>query len=220
MVMFQEVVYLPELSAHNQAQLLNAELGYRYENCAVSRLQEGIDYKVYREGLGIISRHPILQSDVVVLKQAEGDHHQRIVQLIDLLINGEVVKIANIHFSLTDDVDFATAHLQETLDLLRARGEDRVIAGDFNMKHLENLADLWQDHYSASTDFDYVSYPAENKRIDYFLVPKKYTLTTLTTADDQRISDHLPLTATIETPGHSGDWRDHLRDRLSHLRNH
>lgn len=218
-ILLQEVVYLPELSAHNQAQLLNAELGYRYENCAVSRLQKGLEYPVYREGLAAISRYPILQSDVIVLKQAEGDEHQRVIQLLDILVNDEVIKIANIHFSITDFVDYATPHLQETLDLLRARGEERIIAGDFNLDHLEESAELWQDQYHASTVFPYLSFPSWNKRNDYFLVPKKYELTDITTSDiEANLSDHLALTALIKTPGHSSDWRDTLRQRLSHLR--
>lgn len=218
-VLFQEVVYLPEVSAHNPAQLLNAELGYRYENCAVSRLQVGLEYPVYREGLAAISRHPILQSDVIVLQQAEGDEHQRVIQLLDILVNDEVIKIANIHFSITDFTDFATPQLKETLELLHARGEDRIIAGDFNLDHLEELADLWQDRYEASTTFSYLSYPSMNKRNDYFLVPKKYQLADLDTSTiEAGLSDHLALTATVQTPGHSGDWRDHLRERLSNLR--
>lgn len=218
-ILFQEVVYLPELSAHNAAQLINAELGYRYENCAVSRLQVGLEYPVYREGLAAISRYPILQSDVIVLKQAEGDEHQRIVQLLDILVNDEVIKIANVHLSITDIVDYATPQLTETLELLRARGEDRIIAGDFNLNHLEELADLWQDRYEASTTFSYLSYPSMNKRNDYFLVPKKYQLANLTTSTvEANLSDHLALTATVRTPGHSRDWRDHLRERLSNLR--
>jgi endonuclease/exonuclease/phosphatase family metal-dependent hydrolase len=218
-VLFQEVVYLPELSAHNPAQLLNAELGYRYENCAVSRLQVGLEYPVYREGLAAISRYPILQSDVIVLKQAEGDEHQRVIQLLDILVNDEVIKIANVHFSITDFTDFATPQLEETLEILRARGEDRIIAGDFNLDHLEDLADLWQDRYEASTTFPYLSYPSWNKRNDYFLVPKKYTLANVTTSDVEiELSDHTALTAVITTPGHGGDWRDHLRKRLTQVR--
>lgn len=216
-VLFQEVVYLPELSAHNPAQLLNAELGYRYENCAVSRLQVGLEYPVYREGLAVISRHPILQSDVIVLKQAEGDQHQRIIQLIDLLVDGQVVKIANIHFSMTDDVDYATAHFQETLDILKARGEDRIIAGDFNINKLEDFAHMWQDQYQSSTVFPYVSYPSMNKRNDYFLVPKKYDFPSLTTSGDLAVSDHTGLTATVNVPLHSRDWRYSLRSRLDQL---
>lgn len=219
-VLFQEVVYLPELSAHNPAQLLNAELGYRYENCAISRLQVGLEYPVYREGLAAISRYPILQSDVIVLKQAEGDEHQRVIQLLDILVNDEVIKIANIHFSITDFTDYATPQLEETLELLRARGEDRIIAGDFNLDHLEESAELWQDRYEASTTFSYLSYPSWNKRNDYFLVPKKYQLASLTTSTvEEGLSDHLALSATIHTPGHHGNWRDHLRERVLNLRN-
>jgi len=220
-VLFQEVVYLPELSAHNPAELLNAELGYQYENCAVSRLQVGIEYPVYREGLAAISRYPILKSDVIVLKQDERDAHQRIVQLLDIMINHQVVKIANVHFSITDDFDFATPQLIELLDTLKARGESRIIVGDFNLDRLEDSAELWQDRYHASTVFPYLSYPSWNKRNDYFLIPKSYQFDSFATSGDTPLSDHTALTATLTHPHHSySDWRREIRERFAHLRDH
>ena len=41
-VFFQEAVFLPEISPHNQAQLLNQELGYPYELSTASRMQKGL----------------------------------------------------------------------------------------------------------------------------------------------------------------------------------
>ncbi|MFZ2835870.1 MAG: endonuclease/exonuclease/phosphatase family protein [Candidatus Saccharimonadales bacterium] len=199
-VFFQEVVFLPEVNARNQVQLLNNDLRYPYQQTVISRLQVGLEYPVYREGLGCLSRYPIVSSDTIVLQQASGDEHQRIVQLIDVSVNGEIIKFANVHFSITDFTDFATAHLEETLATLKARGEKRIIVGDFNLNHLEESIDIWGEDYSASTDFTYVSYPSMEKRNDYFLIPKQFSFEAFEVSDEENMSDHNALTATVAVP--------------------
>lgn len=195
-ILFQEVVFLPEISSFNQVQLLNQTLDYAFEYSSVTRLQVGEEYPTYREGLAFLSAYPATKTDTIVLKQAPGDEHNRIVQLIDLFVDGRIIKLANVHFSLTDTTDFATAHLQETLQILAARGEERIIAGDFNLSNLESTAELWQDHYRASSEYAYTSFPRDNKRIDYILIPKSHHFNILTTSADD-LSDHLAITAEI-----------------------
>lgn len=197
-VLFQEAVFLPELSAFNQAQLLNQELDYVSEHSAISRLQVGLEYSTYREGLAAISQLPIVKTDTIVLKQAPGDEHNRIVQFIDVLLDGAIIKFANVHFSLTDTIDFASAHFQETLDIIAERDEERIIVGDFNINNLDALAELWQEHYKASTEFSYISYPGMNKRNDYVLIPKSYKFTALSVSNDS-LSDHRAITVDIST---------------------
>lgn len=195
-VLFQEVVYLPAISPYNQAQLLNDTLGYPYEQSAVTRLQVGVDYPVYREGLAAISRYPIVRSETLVLQQDKNDEHQRIVQLLDLYVDDQVVKLAHVHFSITDVVDYATPQLKETLDLLASRDEQRIMAGDFNLNDLDVSVALWGDEYIASTKYEYISYPSMNKRNDYFLLPKSHAFSGLHTSGDD-LSDHRAITATI-----------------------
>jgi endonuclease/exonuclease/phosphatase family metal-dependent hydrolase len=196
-VLFQEVVYLPDVSPYNQAQLLNQTLKYSNLQSAVTRLQPSTKYQTYREGLAALSKHPVVQSDTIVLKQTQGDEHNRIVQLLDININGRIVKIANIHFSLSDTVDYSTPHLKETLEILATRGEERIIAGDFNLSNLEEMTDLWQEKYHCSTEKDYVSFPGMNKRIDYFLIPKVYSFESISTSKAE-ISDHRALTVDVD----------------------
>lgn len=193
---FQEVVFLPEVSPYNQVQLLNQSLGYISEQTIVTRLQVGLHYPVYREGLGVLSRYPIVRSDAVSLTRAEGDQHQRFIQLVDILVDETIVKVAHVHFSITDVTDFATPHLQETLNILRERGETRIIVGDFNLTYLENSAELWQDEYIASTEVPYVTFPKMNKRVDYFLIPHAYQFDSIQVSDDS-LSDHRALTVQI-----------------------
>lgn len=206
-ICFQEIVYLPEISPFNPAQLLNEELKYPFETSTVTRLQQGRKYPVYREGLATVSRLPITKSDAIVLKKADGDEHNRIVQFIDFqLPDGKIIKIANVHFSITDYVDYATAHIQETLDLIKARGEKRIVIGDFNHVRLEELKSVWGEDYHSTSDTPYVTYPVwyegpkhGPKRVDYALVPKEYDITSITVSPDG-LSDHRALTVTIELP--------------------
>jgi len=196
-IFFQEVVFLPGTAPHNQAQILNEDLQYTYEHSAVTRLQPSHEYEIFREGLAFLSRYPVLKTDTIVLRKAEGDEHNRIIQLIDIQIGGDIVKLANVHFSLTDTVDYATAHLQETLDIIKAQGEERIIAGDFNIDHLEELSGVWGEDYDASTRVEYVSYPSMGKRNDYVLVPKGLILKHLSTSGNS-LSDHRAVTVEID----------------------
>ena len=195
-IFFQEAVYLPEVSIYNQVQELNQDLHYLFEHSNVTRLQVGKDYPVFREGLAVLSKYPVVKSDAIILKQAAGDEHNRIIQMVDLFVDGSIVKFANIHFSLMEIADFATPHLQETLEIIASRGEKRIIAGDFNISDLQSTAHLWQDHYTASTTTPYVSFPADNKTIDYILIPNEYAFESVT-ATPNALTDHCAVTAVI-----------------------
>jgi endonuclease/exonuclease/phosphatase family metal-dependent hydrolase len=195
-VVFQEAVFLPTVSPHNQAQLLNQTLGYPYQVSTISRRQSSPDYEVYREGLALISKYHIRSSDTLILKRADGDEHDRILQLVDVWVGDQIVRIGHIHFSITDTVDYATPQLEETLSILKAREEKRILIGDFNLTHLEETSHLWADEYIASTDVPYISYPSMNKRTDYALIPKEYSFEKITVSEDG-LSDHRGLTIEI-----------------------
>ncbi|RYX79171.1 endonuclease/exonuclease/phosphatase family protein [bacterium] len=195
-IFFQEVVYIPELSAYTQVHQINTSLKYLFEHHSITRRQVGIEYPVYREGLSIISKSPIVKTDAIILKRASGDEHDRIIQLVDLFINDHVVKFVHVHFSITDITDYATAQLLETLDILHARGEQRIIIGDFNLSNLDASRHAWDQNYISSESAPYVSYPSETKRIDYILIPKTYAFESVHTSNEA-VSDHRALTVVI-----------------------
>lgn len=195
-ILFQEVVFIPEISPYSQVSRLNHTLGLSQEHSSITRLQVGEEYETYREGLAFLTKLPVLKTEVIILKKAPGDRHNRIIQLIDVAAGAQTVKLVNVHFSITDVTDFATAHLQETLDILAMRQEERIIIGDFNLDNLEDSTTLWQEKYTASTVTPYVSYPSMNKRNDYVLLPKKYQFDSIRVSDDT-LSDHCALTVDI-----------------------
>jgi endonuclease/exonuclease/phosphatase family metal-dependent hydrolase len=196
-ILFQEVVFIPDISPFNQAQILNQELGYAYEHSAVTRLQPSPHYAVFREGLSMLSKYPVTKTDTIVLKKEEGDEHNRILQLADILVEDQIVKFANVHFSITDVTDFATAHLKETLGIIANQNEKRIIAGDFNIDRLENFAYIWGESYVASSKVPYTSYPSMNKRNDYVLLPKPLDFKSLSTSSDI-LSDHTAVTVEFD----------------------
>ena len=201
-IVFQETVFLPSVSPHNQAQLLNQTLGYPFEVSTISRLQVGIQHPIYREGLAILSKYPISSSDTLTLKKAEGDSLNRILQMVDIVVEGAIIRLGNIHFSITDFVDFATPHLQETLDILKSRNEKRILIGDFNLTYLEESENLWGKEYKATTEVPYITYPTWHegpKRTDYALIPKEYAFDSITVSEDG-LSDHRALTIVVDIP--------------------
>ena len=196
-ILFQEVTFLPAISPYTQVTLLNQSLHYPYEATHVTRLQDSHEYETYREGLGILSKWPILKSETLILKQQAHDEHQRIVQLIDLQCNKKIVRLAHVHFSISDtDENLPREHLYELLEILTARGETRIIGGDFNMNDIDLHADLWQDDYISSSTTPYISYPPMNKRVDYFLLPKSYDFLNVDVSQDG-LSDHRALEVAI-----------------------
>jgi len=196
-ILFQEVVYLPEESQYTQVSLLNRLLKYPYYHGSVTRLQPSPHYENYREGLAVLSRLPITTTEALVLKREADDPHNRIVQFIDVIDDKKIVGLANVHLSVRND--HAVHHLEEIFSIMQDRDETRILAGDFNVDNIDrHAASLWRDKYVLSTaKHQYVSFPEGHKTIDYFLVPKEYELDLLGLSHDG-LSDHRALTAEIE----------------------
>lgn len=196
-VMMQEDVYLPDISPLSPSASLNQELLFPYHHSAITRLQDSPSTPYYREGLTIFSKLPVTSSEALILKQDPRDQHQRIMQCFDVQTADSVVQLANIHLSIEDDFPFSSVQLEEVLEILAARGEQRIIGGDFNIRDLEALRSLWEADYNATTETPYISYPADNKRVDYFLVPKRYSITKTEVSTTEYLSDHQALTINL-----------------------
>ena len=194
-ILFQEVVYLPDESPFSPVALLNRSLGYPYAHSAITRLQDSPTYGVYREGLAVLSRLPVPATESLALRHEDHDPHRRIVQLIDVQDGPVTHRLADVHLSVRDD--FALHHLQELLGILAARGEQRIIGGDFNVNHLERHRSLWHDDYVLTSEIEqYVSYPHSQQANDYFLVPRSYAITDMRLSSGD-LSDHRALTVDL-----------------------
>ena len=194
-LLFQEVVYLPAVSAFSPVELLNRDLGYPFRHESITRLQRGRTADDYREGLAILSRWPVPASEAVVLHHEDGDPHQRIVQFVDVAQDGRVWPLANVHLSVRDD--FALGHLEEVLEMVTAKEERRILGGDFNVDHLERHASLWRGRAVLTSEIEqYVSHPESHENDDYFLVPTDYEIRSVRLSGDE-LSDHRALTVDL-----------------------
>jgi endonuclease/exonuclease/phosphatase family metal-dependent hydrolase len=195
LIVFQEVVYLPEISPISQVETLNQTLNYPYGHQSITRSQMSPLKTIYREGLAVLSRLPVLNTEALILRQDPADHLQRIIQLVDIQVAGVVVKLANIHFSFPEKL--GVAHLEETLSILESRGEERVIIGDFNIPDLEQYRQIWEGKYRASAMTSYISHPSDHTRIDYALIPESDQFDQIKVSPNG-LSDHRALTISIE----------------------
>jgi endonuclease/exonuclease/phosphatase family metal-dependent hydrolase len=195
-VLLQEVVFLPDQSPFAQVDLLNQAAGFEHRHSSISRLQGSKQFGAYREGLAVLSRLPVTGSETIILLHEQDDPHNRLVQFFDIEdAEGRAWKFANVHLSVRDD--YALHHLEEVLGILKARGEKRIIGGDFNMNHLERHANLWRREYVLTTEIEqYVSFAASHQANDYFLVPNEYTLGRIELSEDG-LSDHRALAVEV-----------------------
>lgn len=197
-VLLQEVVFLPDISPFTQLDLLNQAVGFPHRHASITRLQASTQFGPgpYREGLGVLSRLSVTGAETLVLHHEEDDPHNRLVQFFDIEdADGELWKFANVHLSVRDD--YALQHVREVLGILKARGEKRIVGGDFNINHLEKHAHLWRDEYVLSTEIEqYVSFAGSDQANDYFLVPKEYELSAIRLSGDG-LSDHRALAAEV-----------------------
>ena len=137
---------------------------------------------------------PVGSSPARALRHETGDPHHRIVQFVDVAADDGPWPVANVHLSVRDE--FALQHLGEVLAVLRSRGERRILGGDFNVNHLEQHRELWDDAVLSSSISPYESHPSSHENDDYFLVPNAFTIDRLQVSGDG-LSDHRAVTVDL-----------------------
>ena len=190
-VFFQEVKFDIDYSPYTQSRYLNSLLStpYPHSQASVSRIFESSGSES-REGLAVLSKYPIINSEVVVLAKRPDDKHTRIIQKVDILVDERVVTFTNVHFS---NNQYATEQLTETLRMLKDTNTPSIVLGDFNIFDIKAVSDLYSSSYKVSTDFSqYVSFPSENVTLDYVLIPTGRTFSSLSIGEN--LSDHNALT--------------------------
>lgn len=199
-IFFQENVLKTELAPTSQVHFLADALSMPHRIETLTRLQPTADHIPFREGLGILSKHPIVASEAVASSKDPRDASDRLIQFADIQTDEGLLKVANVHLSITDEIDFATPQLKELVTLLKARGEMRLVGGDFNIHndiHIESFTSLWEPDYTLVSSDPLITYPPTNERLDYFLMPREYTLQKESLSPDG-LSDHRALTIDIK----------------------
>jgi endonuclease/exonuclease/phosphatase family metal-dependent hydrolase len=194
-VFLQEVKFDIEYSPFTQSRYLNSLLTtpYQHSQSSVSRIFESAGSES-REGLAVLSKYPIIDSEVIVLKKRPDDKHTRIIQRVSLQVDTKIVPFTNVHFS---NNDYSDEQLEETLNITKECNEASVILGDFNIFDIQTVNILYSSDYVASTEIaDYVSFPSENATFDYILIPKYLKCSSLSIGEN--LSDHNALTAELD----------------------
>lgn len=179
----------------SQSKYLNGLLDrpYTHSQTSVSRIYQSSDGSQQREGLAALSRHPIIDSEVIVLAKRPDDKHTRIIQNISVLIDGKITNFTNVHFS---NNQYSIEQLTETLEIIKARNEPGVILGDFNIQDIQAHSNVFASSYTVSTEFTpYISFPSESATFDYVLLPKQYQYISLNVTEG--LSDHNALTTEL-----------------------
>jgi endonuclease/exonuclease/phosphatase family metal-dependent hydrolase len=189
-VLLQEVRFDTTKSTHQAAEINNLlNKLYPHSLSSISRFYRPSVGEPYREGLSILSRHPIEDSETLVLNQAIDDKHSRIIQIADVIVDGTSIHVCNVHFS---NNAHSVSQLSETLSVLKTRDDEVIISGDFNIFDLSANAEIYNDKYVASTEVkSYVSFPSESKTLDYVLIPKSMSFESLEVIPE--LSDHSAL---------------------------
>lgn len=191
-VFFQEVMFDAENSPYPQSKQINDKLSMPYHNshASITRYYLHSDGHESREGLAVLSRFPVTNSETIVLTKHTDDKHTRIIQKVDIQVNGQNVTFTNVHFS---NNQYSTEQLAETLQIIKATEGKGVILGDFNIFDITSVKNLYSNDYIVSTDFSkYISFPAEQATLDYVLLPLGYSFTSLSLGEN--LSDHNALT--------------------------
>lgn len=116
--------------AYNQMEYLAKECGYPYWS-----FDKLIDYKGGEYGMGILSRYPIKDSQVVLYDAQEPqDSHVRKYARHLLDVNGKELVFYNTHLCIRDDNDSVSKlQLKQALAAMH-KDQCAVMTGDFNMK--------------------------------------------------------------------------------------
>lgn len=194
-ICFQEVMFDGEHAPYAQSKVINSKLTepYLYHHASVSRFYLEPDGSGRREGLGVLSRYAINDSEIIALPKRPDDIHYRIVQKLSLTVLDKVVHLANVHFS---DSLYAAEQLEETLEIMEQRQEKCIIVGDYNIYDSNVVSRLSAPLYTASTNFaQYISYPSEGATLDYVLAPNDFEFSSLRV--DEGLSDHNVLTVEV-----------------------
>lgn len=208
-ILLQEAAYDDRLKDKwkNQIEEINDKLNYT--NVYFSKLmemekwhEESINWKMYY-GFGILSKYQIILTEIIILPPIEKNKKFGFMHIVVKSPRGNL-DLLNVHFENTDKG--SKEHLKQTLEWCRKRKIKPIIAGDFNMKVIENLKEIAEgDYYISYLIKPYKSFmPTKfsNDKIpitlDYIITHKdKFEIKDIECINLD-ISDHNPVIAEVK----------------------
>lgn len=217
-VALQEIDYDASRSYHIDQQKRLSEIGYPYAARAVNWDKKYVPFPYLPfsshfgkiiSGQSIVSRFPIEEHERMVLSRVENDYFwrqafyiDRLAQVISLTINGQKVKIINVHAEAFD-APTREKHLKTVADIYKKYASEypTFLLGDFNTdpgkeKMLHHILEVG-DIKMAETDLSQQTFPADHpeKRIDFiFYNPSRIEKVNARVLKEVEVaSDHLPV---------------------------
>ena len=206
-ILLQEAAFDERLNYKNQVDEINQEL--KYKHYAFGKIADmhnwnkiPIDWVMYF-GFGIITKYPILKTQIVKLKPVIKERPLGFFYIQVQTPEGKL-DLINVHFENTDQG--SESNLIETLSWCKKNHLKPIIAGDFNIINTEILIKHSQKDYEISYLFKpYKSYmPTEfssNKEpvtLDYILLSKDHFSFKNLNCIKSKASDHYPIYSEIE----------------------
>lgn len=203
-VFMQEVACDERLKDKWKNQVEEINKGLNYENSVFEKLMkmvkwhgESIDYEMYY-GFGILSKYPIKNTELVILPPVEKNKRFGFFHVVIETPKGDI-DLINVHFENTDKG--SKNHLKQTLEWCKRKKINPIIAGDFNMKIIDNLMELVDKDYEISYKIkSYKSFiPTEfsNNRepitLDYIIASKEKFKMLSADCINNDVSDHNPV---------------------------
>ncbi|MDD5012568.1 MAG: endonuclease/exonuclease/phosphatase family protein [Candidatus Nanoarchaeia archaeon] len=207
-IFFQEVASSEKSKWENQIDEINEKLKYPYSSYSnmahmTKWHEKPINYLMFY-GLGFISKYRIKKSEFVKLKPVLKNKDFGFLHLVIETSKGDI-DLIDVHFENTDKG--AKKQLKETIKWIKQKNISPIIAGDFNMKNINDLIKILGKDYEISCLIKpYFSFmPTEfsnNKEpitLDYIVVKKnKFKIEEIKCIEDSP-SDHKPIIAEIKT---------------------
>lgn len=208
-IFLQEAAYDDRLKNKWSSQVneINAEIKYVGEGFGkltemTKWHEKPIDWVMYY-GFGIISKYPIISSEVVILPIIEKNKKFGFMHSVIDTPKGKI-DLINVHFENTNKG--SNEHLKQTLNWCKKRGIKPIIAGDFNFKLVDELIALSEKEYYISymikeyksflpTDFSNDKVPIT---LDYILASKENFEMYEVDCIVNDVSDHKPVIAKIK----------------------
>ena len=177
----------------DQAKQLNLDLNFTYltflPTMDLNKIKKRGGEPCY-EGVALLSKFPF-SSRGIPLRKHKDDIYKRKILSAKVKLKNKNLDLFVVHFSPNDL--FARLHAEEAL----SRAHKTIILGDFNLRH-SDIKKLARDHgYVSSTEYEYISYPADKCSYDHIFIPKPYSFLHFECIPDQ-VSDHRALFAEIK----------------------
>ena len=174
------------------------ELGYRTEMYPL--YGKSISYKDGYYGIGILSKHPYISVNKLMLPNPQGAEPRALLEGLFEVGKSDTIFFAATHLDVTDE---KTCELQAQYitDYFKTSSYPVIIGGDFNAEpNSKVIKKIMARHWWDATD-SALTFPAwEPKvKIDYLYArPQKGWRVVRTQAVHSLLSDHLPIITELE----------------------